>query len=164
MQVTSEQDVPGPVAPERIAALRAFDRFYTDVVGALRSGLLGTSHNLTEARVLYELAQGDSSAVSELRRRLDIDPGYLSRILRGFAADGLVTLTVAPHDARQRAAGLTDRGREVFADLDRRSDERADRFLRRIGETDQQRLLAAMATVRDVLDGRSRVDLAALPR
>src|SRR5207302_554064 len=75
--------------PDRVTAVRAFNRFYTNEIGVLREGLLGTPYSLTEARVLYELGQVDRIGVSELRRGLDIDRGYLSRILARLEDGGL---------------------------------------------------------------------------
>src|SRR5947209_9823674 len=69
---------------ERVAAVRAFNRFYTNVIGVLSEGLLHTSYSLTEARVVFELSQRESTEVADLRRTLDIDAGYLSRMLARF--------------------------------------------------------------------------------
>ena len=74
-----------------VAAVREFNRFYTNVIGLLRGKYLDTPYSLTEARLLFELAQRDTSEVSDLRRTVDIDPGYLSRILARFEAGGLIT-------------------------------------------------------------------------
>jgi DNA-binding MarR family transcriptional regulator/GNAT superfamily N-acetyltransferase len=144
---------------ERVAAVRRFDRLYTDVVGALRSGLLDSPYNLTEARVLYELAQRATSSAAELRRELDVDASYLGRILRRFGADGLIETTASTQDGRRRDVRLTERGQATFAELNRLSDERARRFLAALVEADQQRLLAAMETIQNVLGGRPRADL-----
>src|SRR6202050_4038706 len=76
----------GPEGP----AVRGFNRFYTNVIGLLRGKYLETPYSLTEARLLFELAQRDASEVTDLRRVIDIDAGYLSRILARFEADGLI--------------------------------------------------------------------------
>ena len=146
----------------RVAALRRFDRFYTDAVGALRSGLLDTPYNLTEARVLYELAHRGTASVTDLRRVLDVDAGYLSRILRRFTADGLAETAVSTEDARRREVRLTAPGRKAFAELNRLSDRRARRFLGELAPSEQARLLSAMETVQSVLNGRSRADVVVL--
>src|SRR5258708_5204788 len=112
-------------AVQRVAALRRFDRFYTDPVRALRSRLLDTPYTLTEARVLYELAQRGTTAVADLRRELDVDAGYLSRILRRFEADGLTSTSVSTQDGRRREVSLTGPGRKAFGELDRLSERRA---------------------------------------
>ncbi|MGZ4268741.1 MAG: bifunctional helix-turn-helix transcriptional regulator/GNAT family N-acetyltransferase [Solirubrobacteraceae bacterium] len=141
-------------AVSEIAELRAFNRYWTEVVGALQSGLLETRFSLTEARVLYELAQHDATEVLALRRQLGIDPAYLSRIVGRLEADGLVATARAAGDGRKRTAALTARGREAFADLDARSAADAAGLLDRLGAGDRARLLGAMATVRGLLDGR----------
>jgi DNA-binding MarR family transcriptional regulator/GNAT superfamily N-acetyltransferase len=146
----------------RVVELRAFDRFYTDAVGALRSGLLDSAYNLTEARVLYELAQRGATSVADLRRDLDVDAGYLSRIVRRFEADGLLAVAVSTKDARRREVQLTAAGRKAFSELDRLSNRRAQRFLGDLADGEQARLLAAMQTIRDVLGGRSRAELVVL--
>ena len=81
----------GPADDAAVAAVRGFNRFYTNVIGLLRGKYLDTPYSLTEARLLFELAQRDTSEVTDLRRTVDIDPGYLSRILARFEADGLIT-------------------------------------------------------------------------
>src|SRR5712691_2601006 len=79
-----------PDAAARIAGVRQFNRFYTCQIGLLRDGLLGTPFSLTEGRVLYEIAQRGTTTAAELATDLDIDPGYLSRLLRDFMASGIV--------------------------------------------------------------------------
>jgi DNA-binding MarR family transcriptional regulator len=93
--------------PERVAEVRAFSRFYTNLIGILREGLLHTPYTLTEARLIYELAQRESSQVSDLRRTLDIDADYLSRILTRYEADGLIARERSVSDGRKHVIPLT---------------------------------------------------------
>ena len=101
-----------------VAAVREFNRFYTSVLGLLREGLLDTPYSLTEARIIFELARQDEVEVAAMRRWLDLDPGYLSRILARFEADGLVRKSRSADDARRQVIGLTQAGRAVFGRLD----------------------------------------------
>ena len=110
-----------PVAAARIDALRAFNRFYTRRIGVLHEGLLATEFTLTESRLLWELAHRGSTTASGLARTLDLDAGYLSRLLGRFRRRGLVKTTPAPGDARQRLLALTPAGRRAFAPLEERS-------------------------------------------
>src|SRR5260221_109983 len=129
-------------AAVRVTAVRRFNRFYTRQIGLLRHGLLGTAFSLTEGRVLYELAQCETTTAAELAADLSIDPGYLSRLLRGFTTSGLVASTRSAIDRRQSILALTDRGREAFASLDRRSQEEIGALLERLDDDGQRRLLA----------------------
>src|SRR5271154_675290 len=95
----------------RISAVRAFNRFYTRQLGVLGQRLLASPFSLSEARVLYELAHRDGVAAKELGIELDLDPGYLSRIVQKFADDGLITREPLPADRRQYQLDLTTRGR-----------------------------------------------------
>jgi DNA-binding MarR family transcriptional regulator/GNAT superfamily N-acetyltransferase len=134
----------------RIAEVRKFNRFYTRQIGLLRQGLLGTPYSLTEARVLYELAQGETMAAA-LAARLDIDPGFLSRMLRRLGSSGLVTRTPCATDRRQAILRLTAKGRTAFAALDSRSQRETATLLAPLADASQQRLVAAMTTVEALL-------------
>jgi DNA-binding MarR family transcriptional regulator/GNAT superfamily N-acetyltransferase len=144
------------VPAERIDAVRAFNRFYTNVIGVLSEGLLKTPYSLTEARVIFELGRRDACEVSALRRTLDLDAGYLSRMLSRFGADGLVRRERDPDDARRQVVGLTGRGREVYRDLDARSGEQIGRILSGLPEDDQRRLVGAMGGIERILGDRPR--------
>lgn len=98
------------VDPQRVAAMRAFTRFYTAVVGVLDEGLLHTPFSVTEARIIFELAQREATDVAELRRELRLDAGYMSRITARLEANGIVTRERSDADARRIALRLTDQG------------------------------------------------------
>jgi DNA-binding MarR family transcriptional regulator/GNAT superfamily N-acetyltransferase len=136
---------------EQVAAVRRFNRFYTQKIGALGEGLLGSPFSLAEARVLYELAHRDRPTAAELGRDLGLDAGYLSRILRGFRTRGLLARTPSASDGRQSHLALTRRGRAAFAPLDARSREEIGRMLARLSAGDRRRLVEAMGTVESLL-------------
>lgn len=133
--------------------VRGFNRFYTRVLGLLRPDLAGSPFGLTEARVLFELAHRDDVAVSELRHELDLDAGYLSRILSGFTASGLVTRGQSASDGRRQVVALTEEGRAAFADLDRMQVAAIDAMLAPLDEAQRSQLVAAMGRIHQVLDG-----------
>src|SRR5438270_4458486 len=137
---------------ERVATVRAFNRFYTNVIGVLRGGLLGTPYSLTEARVLFELAQRPSTELVDLRRSLDIDAGYLSRILARFVSGGLAVRDRSAADGRRQAIRLTRRGRVAFAKLDRRSAKDIATLLSPLTGEDRRRLVGAMGVIRRLLE------------
>jgi DNA-binding MarR family transcriptional regulator/N-acetylglutamate synthase-like GNAT family acetyltransferase len=140
----------------QVAAVRRFNRFYTNVIGVLREGMARTPHSLTEARVLFELGQRDEAEVADLRRTLEIDAGYLSRLLARFAADGLVERQPSPRDARRHVIRLTATGRATFRHLDERTQEEVAALLEPLAEEDRRRLVAAMETIHSVLSDRPR--------
>jgi DNA-binding MarR family transcriptional regulator/GNAT superfamily N-acetyltransferase len=134
-----------------VAAVRAFNRFYTNVIGLLRGKYLGTPYSLTEARLLFELAQSDTSEVTDLRRTVDIDAGYLSRILTRFESDGLITRARSAADGRRQVIRLTGAGRAAVAGLDARSARQTSDMLAGVRDDDRRELLDAMHVITDVL-------------
>jgi DNA-binding MarR family transcriptional regulator/GNAT superfamily N-acetyltransferase len=141
--------------PSPVAEVRAFNRFYTATIGVLQEGLLRTPYSLTEARVLFELAQRTDTEVAQLRRTLGLDAGYLSRMLGRFESDGLVLRTQSTTDGRRQVIRLTEAGRATYRRLDERSGQEIQRLLDRLGSAEQRRLVQAMATIRGLL-GPSR--------
>jgi len=110
----------GPT-PVQVAQVRAFNRFYTNVIGVLHDMYLDTPYTLTESRLLFEIGRQGTAEVSGLRQALDIDAGYLSRVLSRFEADGLVTRNRSAADARRQEVRLTAAGRAAAAELDTRA-------------------------------------------
>jgi DNA-binding MarR family transcriptional regulator/N-acetylglutamate synthase-like GNAT family acetyltransferase len=140
----------------RIDAVRRFNRFFTRRIGVLREGLLHTPYSLTEARVLFEIANRERTTASDFSRDLGLDPGYLSRILSGLERRGLIEKAPSEADARRRILSLTPEGREAFSVLDARSREEIAELLGELSEEEQRRLLEAMVTIESVLDRRLR--------
>ena len=139
-----------------VAAIRAFNRFYTARIGALRDGLLASAHPLPEARVLYELGQREQTDAGALRRTLELDAGYLSRLLGRLEEQGLVARERSRTDARRQVVALTDPGRDAYATLDARSAAEIATVLDGLPADDRARLRTAMDTVRELLDGAPR--------
>jgi DNA-binding MarR family transcriptional regulator/N-acetylglutamate synthase-like GNAT family acetyltransferase len=136
---------------ERIVAVRRFSRFYTRIIGALQEGLLQSRFTLTEARVLYELAQQSTVTATELGRQLALDAGYLSRILQRFEHERLIARTPLETDRRQSLVSLTPAGRETFAPLDAGSRQEVGTLLNLLPEIAQADMVAAMARIEDLL-------------
>ena len=143
-----------------VAAFRRFNRFYTKHVGALDEGYQHSRFTLTEARVLYELGTRDVATATTIRDELSLDPGYLSRILQGFAAAGLVSRKRATKDRRQVVLTLTAKGRRAFLELDSKSNERAREILDTLVPAERRQLLAAITGVEQLLSRKSK----AMPR
>ena len=136
----------------RIADLRRFNRFYTQKIGVLEEGLLDSPFSLTEARVLYELACKEPLTATRLGTRLGLDPGYLSRILRGFERRGLIHRTQSLSDRRVGLLSLTAQGQAAFAPLETRSRDQIGAMLHDLPEDEQIRLVTAALTIERLLD------------
>ena len=130
-----------------IDAVRRFNRFFTRQVGALRKDYLGSPFSLPEARVLYELDRRKDATASEIAAALEVDPGYLSRLLRQFEKQGLVSRRKSNSDGRRSHISLTARGKRAFAPIDMRSERYATDLLKGLAEPEQKRLVAAMTTI-----------------
>lgn len=150
--------LPDPVFEQRVGAVRRFSRFYTRRLGLLEESLLQTPFSLTQARVLYELAQQRETTATALVSALGIDHGYLSRILRSFEERDLIARRRDRNDGRQIVLTLTARGRKAFAALDRRSQRETAGMLNRLDEASQARVVAAMDAIERMIerDGASR--------
>ena len=140
-------DQVGTVDIERV---RAFNRVVTQRVGALHDRYLSRDRSLGEARVLWEVGEGGCD-VRQLRDRLDLDSGYLSRLLRALEASGLVEVRPGEADRRVRTVSLTPRGVEERRILDRSSDALAESMLAPLSAERRHRLVAAMAEVERLL-------------
>jgi DNA-binding MarR family transcriptional regulator/GNAT superfamily N-acetyltransferase len=135
----------------RIAAVRHFNRFYTQKLGVLSEAFLDTPFSLTEARVLHALAHRDGATATWLGRELDLDAGYLSRILRDFERQGLILRSQSSQDGRQTLISLTPSGRDAFEPLDRVSHSEIGTLLAPLAEADQDRLIGAMQLIGGLL-------------
>ncbi|MPZ96704.1 MAG: GNAT family N-acetyltransferase [Propionibacteriales bacterium] len=139
------------VGGELVEQVRSFNRFYTRLIGVLTDGLVGTPYSLTEARVLFELAQRGCIDTAELRRLLDLDAGYLSRLLARFVTDGLVRRDQSTTDARRHVLTLTDAGRAAFATLDARQVEAVEQLLEPLSVQQRAELASGMSSIRHAL-------------
>jgi len=135
----------------RIEAVRSFNRFYTKQIGVLREGLLESRFSLTEVRVLYELAQRDRCTATELASELNLDAGYLSRILRSFEERGLISRMPSGTDGRRSHLCLTNKGKKEFSPLNARANDEIAMLLGKLTSAEQNHLMAAMQTIERLL-------------
>jgi len=145
-----------PWLAPRIDALREFNRFYTRRIGVLHEGLLDTKFLLTESHLLWELAHRGGTTAAELARELELDAGYLSRLLGGFKQRGLLKTLRSKNDGRHLQLTLTAAGRKAFAPLDERSRSEVGALLSALPELQQRQLLHAFATIERLLGDEPR--------
>lgn len=139
-------------ASQHIAQVRRFNRFYTRQIGVLRKNYLDSPYSLGEMRLLYELSKGHDVTASDIGRSLDLDAGYLSRVLRKFEKSGLVSRTTSKTDARQSHLALTAKGRKVYAPAEQRSQSLVADMLATLSDAQQRQLVTAMQTIESLLD------------
>lgn len=154
----------GSVAKDRVEAVRLFNRFYTKKIGVLHSRLLESPFSLAEARVLFELAHAGETTAAALVSELDLDAGYLSRILRDFEQRGLLRRTPSKIDRRQVCLSLTIEGKECFCRLDARAREQIGAMLEELAAVEQTHLIESMQRIQILLDSRPQTDSSYLLR
>jgi DNA-binding MarR family transcriptional regulator/GNAT superfamily N-acetyltransferase len=143
---------PAMTTPTATAArVREFNRFYTRRMGLLNPGLLRSPFSLAEVRVLYEIAHEPEPTAKKIAGTLAMDPGYLSRLLRGLRRRRLLTARAAPHDRRERRLALTERGRKAFAVLNARATEEVAEMLQDVPRARHEDLLASFSTIEELL-------------
>lgn len=130
-----------------ILAVRAFNRFYTRLVGALDEQLLGSGFSLPEARLIYELAARGETTAADLAADLSLDPGYLSRLVRALADRGLVARTPSANDGRETLLALTPAGMAAFAPLEQKSNDAVGALLAPLTEPARRDVVAATRTI-----------------
>ena len=135
---------------QKVDVVRRFSRFYAQRMGSV---LAGSRFTLAEVRVLFELTLREGLTAAELRRDLDMDQGYLSRILRGFERRRLVTRERSRTDARMAIVRLTERGRRELAPIDEAAAKQVRAILEQHSEGQQDRLVDAMRTIEELLGG-----------
>ena len=148
---------PATVRPsgEAIDIIRGFNRRYTRQLGLLDNGLLGSEFTLTEARVLYELANCEESTATQIAGELGLDLGYMSRLIKKFARRRYIKRTRSPVDARQSRLQLTERGRAVFDPLDRAARQQIAEMIAPLVPEQRSLLLSAMQSVQRLLEAGS---------
>ncbi len=137
---------------EAIDVIRSFNRRYTRQLGLLDRGLLGSEFTLTEARVLYELANCVDSTATQIAAELGLDLGYMSRLMAKFARRRYIKRKRSPVDARQSRLQLTERGRAVFDPLDRAARLQVAEMIAPMTLEQRTRLLSAMQSVQSLLE------------
>jgi DNA-binding MarR family transcriptional regulator/N-acetylglutamate synthase-like GNAT family acetyltransferase len=136
---------------DAIASVRHFNRFYTKQLGVLNEGLLESPFTLSEARIIYELANRAKATATELANELAMDAGYLSRTLRSLESRKILVRKTSTSDARQSVLELAPTGRREFENLDRLSRNQIEEVLNDLSVAEQKRLLVAMESIQKLL-------------
>jgi DNA-binding MarR family transcriptional regulator/predicted N-acetyltransferase YhbS len=140
------------ILQEHISAVRRFNRFFERQIGVLREGLLHSSFSLTEARIIFELANQSNLTATNLGNELGLNTGYLSRILNKLEKQNLIEKTRSNDDGRHRLISLTTKGQAALSLLDNRSNKEVSEMLSKLNENGRARLIEAMHNIEDIFD------------
>jgi DNA-binding MarR family transcriptional regulator/GNAT superfamily N-acetyltransferase len=141
--------------PQTVAAVRRFNRFYTRAIGVLDRAFLGGPYTLAESRVLHDIGEGEGVTPGEVAQALDLDPGYLSRMVARLQRDGLVARASSPRDRRSIVLSLTEAGRAHLAVLNARQVARIEALTAGLSPADHARLTSALVAVQGLLQGEA---------
>ena len=136
---------------ERIARIRSFNRFYTNLLGLLDKTLLKSAYSLTEVRILFELNRLSTSNASEIVKLLNLDPAYLSRILSSFEEKKLILKERSSEDMRKQLLSLTTTGKDLISELQERANEQIKTLLSNLTDEDQNKLVNSMENIERIL-------------
>jgi len=134
-----------------IHRMRSFNRFYTNVIGVVNQHILDSQHSLTEARVLYEISNMKDCSAKKIRENVEIDEGYLSRIIGKFIRKGLVKKIRSENDRRTRIVILTEKGKREFAKLDTGSSKSVYKAVEKLSQKERKELVGLMERIRVLL-------------
>ncbi|MCB0664283.1 MAG: winged helix-turn-helix transcriptional regulator [Saprospiraceae bacterium] len=134
-----------------INQVRDFNRFYTNFLGIVNRYILGSSYSLPEARILFEINRKKKVSAAEIVKLLQIDKGYLSRILTNFEKKGLTKRVISELDGRVYLTSLTTSGRKEFSAIDQASADHINRMISQLDHEERVELLAAMQTIKSLL-------------
>lgn len=148
---------------DAVLAVRRFNRFFTRFVGALDADFLDSGMSLAEARILFEIAHREPCFAGDLQAELDLDAGFVSRVLRRFEGRGWIGRKRPDNDARRRSIELTQLGRHLFKKLDGRQRREVEATLHRLGKPDRLRLVAALKSAEHLLAARETREFAIRP-
>lgn len=136
---------------ELILRMRSFNRFYTNVIGVVDRHILRSPYSLTDARVLYEVSHIENCSATKIRENIEIDEGYLSRIIDRFIRKGLVRKTRLKEDRRTRIIVLTDKGKREFDKLDRNSSDSVHTAVEKLSPEEREELVGLMERIQELL-------------
>ena len=142
-----------------IEKIRSFNRFYTKILGLVDNKILKTNYSLLEARILFEIFYQGTLSSSDLVRELNIDPSYLSRIVKKFVKNGLLYKNKSPDDSRKQILRLSEKGKNEFIYLQDISNNHIETLLEKISDLDKSCLLDSMDKVRSILSDKGGTEI-----
>lgn len=134
-----------------IGNIRSFNRFYTNIIGVLDRHILQSAYSLSEVRILFEIYNSNSCTGTYIKELINIDEGYLSRILDGFVKKGLVKKVKSQEDNRVYHLSLTKKGKTQFMKLDKASNDEIKKLTEKLGQEQLEELVKSMESITHIL-------------
>ena len=135
---------------DKVMEVRGFNRFYTELLGILQNKVYESEYSLTETRILYEISKREHGTAKELCKIVGIDPSHMSRIVKKFEDGGFVERFQGA-DGRNLEIRLTDNGRELFHELERRANNQISDILLKLSDEEQEALITSIVQVKRYL-------------
>lgn len=139
------------MSTKTIQEIRAFNRFYTDLIGLLNKHLLNSAYSLSEVRIMYEIHTAGEAQASHIMSAMDIDKSYLSRILKRLEKDGLITRKASEQDGRATVLSLTTKGEKLFEELTKATEDQINGLITHLNTQQQVELVTHMQAIRTIL-------------
>jgi DNA-binding MarR family transcriptional regulator len=141
--------------PQFIKEIRAFNRFYTNIIGLLDKHILNSSYSLPEVRIMFELYHNAGLTASDIIALIDIDKGFLSRILKNFQKNKLISKVTSPSDKRSAVLQLTAKGRKDFEVLNNSSDKQVENTFKNLSEKECDVLVQKMMEIQQLINRKN---------
>jgi DNA-binding MarR family transcriptional regulator len=139
-----------------VSQVRAFNRFYTGVIGVLNNHILESPYSLAEVRVMYEVYHDPKITARQLKGIMQVDEGYLSRLIARLVSQKIISKVKSKEDNRISILTLTKNGREIFLQLNQRSDEAASNIVHHLDKEEQRSLIAHFQSIKQLLTKNNR--------
>ncbi|HEY9008970.1 MarR family winged helix-turn-helix transcriptional regulator [Ohtaekwangia sp.] len=134
-----------------IASVREFNRFYTAILGVVNDHILEGDHSLTEARIIYELNSHQGITAREIKEKLRVDEGYMSRIVNQFQKKGILRKKQSKEDKRVYLLELTLKGKRIAREINRQSDAQVENLVKHLSDKERERLVELIVQVQKML-------------
>jgi DNA-binding MarR family transcriptional regulator len=131
--------------------IRAFNRFYTTVIGVMNRHFLESTYSLTEVRIMFEVFHDPTATVRKIKTLLKIDEGYLSRTIDKLVTQGLVSKTQSKVDRRSYILSLSSRGKREFLKLNERQEQSVESMINHLSSEGLDELISIMHRIKDLL-------------
>ena len=137
---------------ELVNTLRDFNRFYTTVLGVVNNHILESDYSLTEARIIYEVNKQEGITARAIKETLQIDEGYMSRLVAKLVKQGIMKKKQSKEDKRIFALALTSKGQQIAAEINRQSDEQVKNLVKHLNLKEQEHLAGLIIQVKQLLE------------